>query len=295
MTRREFPATLLAAAAAPRARFRKSICSIVFPSGMPAAERFRQTRDAGFEGIEIRMGEEVKLSFTPDEVKRVGDDARRAGVAISALWASEGLPGHPLNDPSPEVRAKGVADIVKTIEAAALLGCGAILVVPGRLGSGSRFVTGYEETWKLFTAELKKTLPAAARAKVVVGPENVWNKFLVSPLEMRSFVDQFSSPWLQAFFDIGNVMQFGYPQDWILTLGRRLRNIHLKDYKLSTRAEQGRFVNLMEGDVDWKENMAALVRVGYQGFIGPEYSPDAADSGQLRKLSEVTDRILALA
>jgi len=295
MTRRQFTVLSAAAAAPPPGSWKKGICSIIFPSGMPPAERFRQTRNAGFEGLEIRLGEEVKLASSADEVKRVGDEARKAGVTISALWVSEGLGSHPLNHASGEVRAAGRAAIVRAVEFASYLACPGLLIVPGRLGAGPKFQVGYQETWERVTSELKKVLPAAAGAKVILGPENVWNKFLVSPLEMRSFVDQFGSPWLQSFFDVGNVMQFGYPQDWILTLGRRIKNVHLKDYKLSTRAEQGRFVNLLEGDVDWKEVMAAFAKVGYRGFLAPEYSHDPGDPDRLKKLSALTDKILAMA
>jgi len=154
---------------------------------------------------------------------------------------------------------------------------------------------GYQTTWERVTEELKKVVPFAERAKVMLTPENVWNKFLVSPLEMRAFVDQFHSPWLQAHFDVGNVMQFGYPQDWILTLGPRIQRVHLKDYKLSSRAEQGRFVGLLEGDVDWKEVMASLVKVGYRGFLSPEIGHDPNEPDQLRKVSATLDKILALA
>jgi len=100
--------------------------------------------------------------------------------------------------------------------------------------------------------------------------------------------DQFQSPWLQTHFDIGNVMQYGYPQDWILTLGARIKRVHVKDYKLSARAEQGRFVDLLEGDVNWKEVMAALVKVGYHGFLSPEISHDPKDPEQLKKVSRQT-------
>jgi hexulose-6-phosphate isomerase len=112
---------------------------------------------------------------------------------------------------------------------------------------------------------------------------------------MRQFLDQFRSPWVQAHFDIGNVMQFGYPEDWILTLGPRIKRVHVKDYKLSTRAEQGRFVGLLEGDVNWKGVMAALVKVGYRGFLSPEIGHDPRDPEQLRKVSQALDKILAMA
>ena len=112
---------------------------------------------------------------------------------------------------------------------------------------------------------------------------------------MRAFVDQFQSPWLQTHFDIGNVMQYGYPQDWILTLGPRIRRLHAKDYKLSERAEQGRFVDLLEGDVQWKEVMAALNKTGYRGFISPEYSYNAQEPDRIKKISKALDQILEMA
>jgi L-ribulose-5-phosphate 3-epimerase len=112
---------------------------------------------------------------------------------------------------------------------------------------------------------------------------------------MRTFVDQFHSPYLQTHFDIGNVMQFGYPEDWILTLGSRIKRIHVKDYKLSNRAEQGRFVGLLEGDVNWKAVMAALVKTGYNGFMSPEIGHDPNQPDQLKQVSKQLDTILALA
>ena len=112
---------------------------------------------------------------------------------------------------------------------------------------------------------------------------------------MRSFVDQFHSPWLQTHFDIGNCMQYGYPEDWILTLGPRIKRIHVKDYKLSDRTEQGRFVDLLEGDVNWKAVMAALVKVGYRGTMSPEIGYKANDPDQIKKVSQQLDTILAMA
>ena len=135
-------------------------------------------------------------------------------------------------------------------------------------------------------------IPAAERAKIILTPENVWSKFLLSPLEMRAFVDQFHSPWLQTHFDIGNCMQYGYPEDWILTLGSRIKRIHVKDYKLSTRGEQGRFVDLLEGDNDWPAVMKALDDIGYDGWgIAEQGGADSPEG--LKKLSQEMDRIFA--
>src|SRR5437660_1640165 len=130
----------------------------------------------------------------------------------------------------------------------------------------------------------RRAKDAGFDANEILTPENVWNKFLLSPLEMRSFVDQFRSPWLQTHFDIGNVMQYGYPQDWILTLGSRIKRILVKDYKLSSRASQGGFVGLLEGDVDWKAVMEALVKVDDRGYLSADIGRDKSDPDQLQKV-----------
>jgi hexulose-6-phosphate isomerase len=296
LSRREFlVASSVASASTTPPLFKKGITALNFPQAMPLSERFLSAKNAGFDGVEIPVGGELTLTSTPDDVKRVAESARKAGVTVVSLWVAAPLSQTPLNHADPAVRAKGVEAIQKCLEFARILNCGALLLVPGRLGTGARFQFGYEDTWNRVSAELRKVIADAQRARVILTPENVWNRFLVSPLEMRSFVDQFRSPWLGVHFDIGNVMQFGYPQDWILTLGQRIKRVHAKDYKLSTRAEQGRFVDLLEGDVDWKEVMAALKKVGYSGFISPEYSYDSNDAAQLRRLSEKLDRILAMA
>jgi len=267
---------------------------VIFPAATPLEEQFRRAKNAGFEGIELRFGEQVKVDSTAEDLKRLRDAASSTGITIVSLWVSGPLGSNPLNSPDAEARARGVAAIERAISCAVALDCGAMLIVPGRLGN-SRLQVGYQDTWDRVTAEFKKVIPRAAEAKVCLTPENVWNKFLVSPLEMRAFVDQFHSPWLQTHFDIGNVMQFGYPEDWILTLGSRIKRIHVKDYKLSTRAEQGRFVDLLEGDVDWKGVMAALVKVGYRGFMSPEIGRRQEKPDQLRQVSAALDKILAMA
>lgn len=294
MTRREFTLTAMAAVQAP-ARFRKGICAIIFPKNMPLEEQFRQARNAGFEGIEVPLGELLPLETERDQARRLADAARKSGIEIVSLWVSAPLSPNPLNHPDPAVRARGVEALRKAVTLASWMDCGALLIVPGRLGTGPKFQIGYQDTWDRVSAEMKKVVPEAEKARVCLLPENVWNRFLVSPLEMRAFVDQFHSPWVGAYFDIGNILQYGYPQDWILTLGTRIKRVHAKDYKLSTRAEQGRFVDLLEGDVDWKEVMAALVKVGYRGFISPEYGHRPDDPGYLRRISEALDKILAMA
>ena len=193
------------------------------------------------------------------------------------------------------MRARGVEAIRKAITIAADMNCGALLLYAVRLGSGAKLEYGSQETWDRFTAALSQVVPDAERAKVSLNPENVWNKFLLSPLEMRSFVDQFHSPWVGTHFDIGNVMQYGYPEDWIETLGPRIKRVHLKDFKLAGGGEAAHFADLMEGDVNWKAVMTALVKTGYNGFLCPEIDRNPRQPDQLKSLSATVDKILSMA
>ena len=297
MTRRE----ILALAAAPLleaapARFTKSICSAVFPAGTPYPECFKLARNAGFDAIEVRMEEkgEITPHSTTDEMRRLRDAALSAKIGIASLWIL--TPRSPsLASPDAAIRERAASMVRKGIELAPALGAGALLVVPGVLGSGARFDVTTGDAWQRSSHAFREFIPLAQKAKVLLTPENVWSKFLVSPLDMRNFIDQFHSPSVRAHFDIGNVMQYGYPQDWIRTLGPRIARVHLKDYKLAAGGVQGRFVPLLEGDVEWKEVMADLVKSGYRGYCSAELGPDPNDPDLLQKTSRAVDKILALA
>jgi hexulose-6-phosphate isomerase len=275
-------------------RFTKGICSIIFPKEMPRPECFAAAKSAGFDAIEIAIGNDIPLDVTHDDARRMADAADKAGIRIVTLWVSEPLHANPLNSPDPAVRARGVDAIRKALTIATDLRCGALLLYAVRLGNGPRLEVGSQETWDRYTAELTKVVPDAERAKIFLDPENVWNKFILSPLEMRSFVDQFHSPWVGTHFDAGNVMQYGYPEDWILTLGQRIKRIHFKDFKLAGRGEAARFIDLLEGDVNWKAVMQALVKVGYNGPVSPEIGRNPNKSDQLKEVSAALDKILAL-
>ena len=242
----------------------------------------------------MRLGQEIRMDSPADDIQRIGDAARQAGMRIASVWASQPESQNPLNSRDAAVRARHLETLHRAIDIAAALDCGAILLVPGGLG-GRRLNIGYIETWDLLSAELPKIIPYAAEKKVILTPEEVGNKFLTSPRDMRDFIDQFHSPYLQAHFDVGNIVQFGFPEDWILTLGSRIKRLHVKDYKFGGRGEAGRYVNLGEGDIDWQGVMAALVKVGYNGFVSPEIGGDPNDPDKINKVSRALDKILSLA
>jgi hexulose-6-phosphate isomerase len=271
-------------------RFRKGITSGNFPHGQPFPERFKAARNAGFEGMEIALGDQLNLQTSDDDWKRLRDDAEKSGITIADVWVSGAIANTPLNDDDPQVRAKGVAGLKRGVEIAKLLGTNSILVVPGEVGWGPKMHHGYEQTWERVSAEMPKAIPDAEKAGVSYNFEEVWNRFLTSPLDMKRFVDQFHSKSVAVHFDVGNIFQYGFPQDWINILGPRIKRVHLKDYKMDG-FKMGQFVPLLEGSIDWPAVMKALVKTGYRGFLTPEYGHNTP----LRDISAAWDKIVAMA
>lgn len=271
-------------------RFRKGITSGNFPHGQPFADRFKAAKAAGFEGMEIALGDQVHLETSDEDFKRLRDSAEKSGITIVDTWVSGAIADTPLNADDPKVRAKGVAGLRRGIQIAKLLGTDSILVVPGAVGWGTKMQYGYEQTWERVSAELPKVIPDAEKAGVSLNFEEVWNRFLTSPLDMRRFVDQFHSKSVAVHFDVGNIFQYGFPQDWINILGSRIKRVHLKDYKMGG-FKMGQFVPLLQGSIDWPAVMKALVKSGYRGFLTPEYGSETP----LADISAAWDKIAAMA
>jgi hexulose-6-phosphate isomerase len=141
----------------------------------------------------------------------------------------------------------------------------------------------------------QRLLPKYAEKKIIIAVENVWNKFLLSPMEMAQYVDSFKSPYVQAYFDVGNVALYGFSQDWIRTLGKRIVRVHLKDFSNRRNPDIKKSVldwpNLMDGDLNWKAIHAALADIGYKGDATVELS--GGDAAYLKDLSQRVDKILA--
>lgn len=276
-------------------RFTKGVCWAAWPVGTPNGQCIVQAAQAGFRALEIRVEAtgELSLASTEADAARIGRIAASEGIAITSLWAL--TPSSPsLVSPTPEVRQQALALARKAIELAPALGCDSILAVPGVLGRGARFEVTHDEAWQRATTAFRQLLPLAEVAGVTLTPENVWSRFLVSPRDMREFVDQFKSPLVKVHFDTGNILQYGYPEDWIVTLGHRIHRVHFKDYKLAARGTQGQFVPLLEGDVNWKGVLHSLWNTGYRGAVTVEAGSEPGDPGYLRRLSQALDRVLGV-
>jgi len=239
----------------------------VFPPGMPAQEALKRAKDIGFESFEVCVGDEgpVSLDASQRDVRVIRHEAEKLGIEVSSVGSGMGWK-YPMTSTDPTVREKGKEAAARTLQIAHWLGADAVLVVPGVVDADTPYDTALENA---LTA-IQDLIPAAEQLQVAIAVENVWNKFLLSPTEMRDFIDQCESEYVAAFFDIGNVLPYGYPEQWIRILGRRIRKIHAKDFRVSAGNMDG-FVMLMEGDAHWPAVAAALKEVDYTGPLTAEY------------------------
>jgi len=256
-------------------KIRKALQFGMLPPQLSDADKFKLAKKCGFQGIEASPMDDL------NEARKLGELARQAGVPIHSIvfggWHA------PLSDPNAEVAKKGLTGMETALRSAHAMGAETVLLVPAIVTE----TVSYGDAYKRSQENIRKLLPLAEEMRVVIAVENVWNKFLLSPLEFARYVDEFDSPWLKAYFDIGNVIIFGFAQDWIRTLGKRIVKIHLKDFKRNGY----KWTNLLEGDVNWPEVGKALEEIGYRGFMTTELS--GGDEAYLTDLANRIDRIVA--
>lgn len=269
------------AQAQPPATIRKSTLISMLPKQGSYVERFALARDAGFEAIEMR-------TVTRDEeAAEIREAAGKTGLRVHSVM-NEDHWRFPLSSSDPEAVNRSVQGMETSIRNAALWGADTVLLVPAVVDA----TTSYRDAWTRSQRVIReRLLPAAREAKVVIAIEEVWNKFLLSPLEFARYVDELESPLARAYFDVGNVVIYAFPQDWIRTLGSRIVKVHLKDFQFDR--SNGRFAwkNLGEGDIDWPEVRRALGEIGYTGYVTTELQ--GGDAAYLKDVSGRVDRFLA--
>ncbi|CAM3084989.1 sugar phosphate isomerase/epimerase family protein [Paenibacillus lupini] len=247
-----------------------------FPSGMSIEESIVLAKDAGFDGIELSLNETGQLSLesTETEVRSVRRFADDTGIELSSL-ASGLYWDYPPTSQNEQVASKAFDIAKKQLESAAALGVDTILIVPGAVGVDfipNAPVVPYDRAYDNALAFFSKLAKEAEALKVSVGIENVWNKFLLSPLEMRGFIDAVGSDYVGSYFDVGNVVYSGYPEHWISILNKRIKKIHFKDYRRQAGGLHG-FVDLLAGDVDYPVVIEALNAIGYNDYVTAEMIP----------------------
>jgi L-ribulose-5-phosphate 3-epimerase len=232
--------------------------------------RFAIAKEAGFASVEpstiyddATLGEYAKAA----EKHELPVDA----IVCSKHWSK------PLSDADPAVFNETMEDMRLSMKNVKELGGDMVLLVPAVVNPATR----YQDAWTRSVERIKILAEDAERMNITIGIENVWNKFLLSPLEAAAFIDEIDSKYIQFWFDVGNVVQFGYPEDWIRTLGKRIARVDIKDFKRNGNS----FCKLQEGDVDWPAVMAAFDEVGYEGHIAAEVA-----GGDLAYLTEFVSK-----
>lgn len=256
---------------------KKGISIWSFPA-MSLNDSFALAKKAGFEGVEVGLDEkngEITLSSTEKDLLEIKKQAENNGIELYSV-ASGLYWSYFLNDDDEAVRSKAQDIVKKQLETASVLGCQSILVIPGCVNAefaAAGKIMDYERCYNRSLESVNKVKEYAAQYKVEIGLENVWNKFLLSPLEMRGFIDAVDSEWVGSYLDIGNTLYCGYPEHWINALGKRIKKVHFKDYRMDAGGLHG-FVDLLAGDVNYPAVVEALKNVGYDGWVTAEMIPN---------------------
>lgn len=244
--------------------------------------------ELGYDGLEILLTDEGQLNMgsTASDYERLSTWSRESGVELCSICAALTADTSFTSD-DPKVRDLGIGKTRKMIEAGAALGIDAFLLVPGGVTEEISYDVAYNRTLEA----LQEIKSAAEAHRVAIAIENVWNKLFVSPLEARDFLDKVDSEYVGWFFDVGNVLLFGFPEQWIDILGRRIKKVHFKDFKMDHGRRQYAWTQLMDGAVNWPRVMTALRNVGYDDYVISEVGGDRKVFAEtLRRM----DRILAL-
>lgn len=249
-------------------------------------ERFQLLRNAGFDGVE------PPSAMNQAEVLAARDATglKIPSVCISTHWAK------PLSDPNPANREIGLEGLKQGLRDAKAYGASSVLLVPAVVNKQVSYADAYSRS----IAEIKKAIPLAEELGVAIAIENVWNWFLLSPREAADYVDSFKSPFVRWHFDVGNVVNTGWPEQWVQTLGPRIVKVHVKEYSKKLRdtkgLREGFKVDLFGGDSDWASVMPALDAVGYKGWLIAEQwrAEGLTDQAYLEQLSAKLDQILAV-
>jgi hexulose-6-phosphate isomerase len=263
---------------------RKAVKYEMIAGDMSVLDKFQLLRSLGFDGVEMMS----PANYDRDEVLAARD---RSGIVIHGVVNSEHWRS-PLSDPDPVVRARGRETLEQALRDAGAYGSTTVLLVPAVVNKQ----VSYADAWKRSRAEIRRVLPLAEEVRVRIAIENVWNNFLLSPLEAARYVDEFESPWIGWYFDVGNVVRYGWPDQWIRILDRRVLKLDIKEYSRVKRDNEGIWkgfnVEIGDGDCDWPSVRAALRDIGYEGWATAEVR--GGDADRLREIAKRMDGALGL-
>lgn len=253
-----------------KGRYRKALGFTMIKEDLSVEDKLKLVKDVGFEGVEI------PTQFTNKEIsepKVIARASEKAGVPVHGVVNSS----HP--------------DLKGAIDEAVLYGATSVLHVVRPKPDGS-----FMENYRSSQEAIRKAIPYAEKKRIHLLIENVWSTFLIEPLTMARYIDELDSPYVKAYFDVGNVVRWGWPQHWIEVLGKRIVKIHIKEYNLKVAMSEGLGKGFSfpigQGSIDWKRVREELTKIGYRGWATAEVN--GGNRERLAEISQQMDRVLAL-
>ncbi|MBX2925056.1 MAG: sugar phosphate isomerase/epimerase [Chitinophagaceae bacterium] len=270
--------TLAAAAQKAKPKIKKSLKIEMVKGEMPLLDKFKMLKELGYDGVEFSSPHQYDNKEILAAKDKTGLEI--PGVVNSEHWKS------PLSHPDPAVREKCSKTVITSMEDCKLYGGTTVLLVAGVVNDQISYADAYKRT----QAEIKKLIPYAEKTGIKIAIENVWNNFLISPVEAARYVDEINHPMVGWYFDIGNILRYGWPEQWIETLGKRIMKLDVKEYSRKKQNDEGLWkgfdVELMEGDNNWPVIIDALQKIGYSGWASAE-----VNGGDRERLKVIIDRM----
>ena len=263
---------------------KKSLKFGMIQGNLSILAKFQLVKDLGFDGVEL----DSPNNLNEQEILEARDKTGLVipGVVNSVHWKK------PLSDPDPAVREECSQSMIEALNKCKLYGGTTVLLVPAVVNEN----VGYDEAWERSTAEIRKLLPVAVRTGIKIAIENVWNNFLLSPMEAARYIDQFDRQFVGWYFDVGNIIRYGWPDQWIKILGKRIMKVDVKEYSRDKQRNEGIWegfnVKIGDADSDWAKVNKALREVGYSGWGSAEVP--GGDRARLKEISERMDKVYAL-
>ena len=263
-------------AASEKPRLRKALKLGMIRVNGSLVDKFKAAKEAGFEGVDVDSDQPV------EEVKRAMSESGLIvhGMVDYVHWKQT------LSHPDPVVRAQGVEVLQKCLRETKTYGGTSVLIVPAVVNKD----VSYDDAYTRSQAEIRKCIPLAKELGIKILIENVWNNFLLSPLELKRYIDEFESPMVGSYFDIGNIVNYGWPEQWIHILGPRIGKLDIKEFSRKIADERGRYkgfeAEIGDGDCDWPTVVTALKKIGYSGWATAEVR-----GGDIDRLKEIASRM----
>lgn len=294
---------------------KKGIHYWALPTELPLARKFRFAKECGYDGVELALLREGAFSpnCSAEELREIRRAADGEGIALPSItntlsWTCS------FTSSRKEIREKAADVLKQEIDIASMIGAEAVLALPGFVHMNfsanglhpltdtsapwdycpSGEVVDYAEAYGRAVEGYRALASYASDAKVRICVENIWSGFLLSPIEMRGFIDEIGSEYVRSYFDVGNVCPYGIPEQWIRILGERIERVHFKDYVGSAQSLDC-FVPLLAGRIDFQKTMRALRDIGYDGWVTAEVNGNPQAPGYIAQItSKALDDIFQL-